>query len=385
MDQFAACHDEETLERHRMFATTVREFVEAEVRDRAQVLDETEAYPEDLYRTMAQLGLFGITVPAEMGGVGADAVSYAIVMEELARGYASVADQCGLVELVSSLLAAHGTPEQRKRYLEPLVRFERKCAYAITEPEAGSDVAGIQTRAVRTANGWRLDGGKIWIHNAPVADFAMVLARTDPAAGKRGMSIFIVDADRPGYVIGPKEHKMGQRASQVGALTFDGIELPADALLGEEGKGFHMMMSVLDKGRIGIASLAVGLLQAALEASVDYARTRQQFGKPIGEFQAVQWMIADMAKSLHAGRLMVRDAAARLDAGQRATMHCSMAKCFAADAAVEHVANAVQIHGGIGFIRGIEVERLFRDAKITQIYEGTNQIQRMIIARNIML
>ncbi len=384
MDQFAACHDEEALERHRMFATTVREFVEAEVRDRAQVLDETEAYPEDLYRTMAQLGLFGITVPAEMGGVGADAVSYAIVMEELARGYASVADQCGLVELVSSLLAAHGTPEQRKRYLEPLVRFERKCAYAITEPEAGSDVAGIQTRAVRTANGWRLDGGKIWIHNAPVADFAMVLARTDPAAGKRGMSIFIVDADRPGYVIGPKEHKMGQRASQVGALTFDGIELPADALLGEEGKGFHMMMSVLDKGRIGIASLAVGLLQAALEASVDYARTRQQFGKPIGEFQAVQWMIADMAKSLHAGRLMVRDAAARLDAGQRATMHCSMAKCFAADAAVEHVANAVQIHGGIGFIRGIEVERLFRDAKITQIYEGTNQIQRMIIARNIM-
>ncbi|MGS1096915.1 acyl-CoA dehydrogenase family protein [Aquamicrobium terrae] len=367
-----------------MFAATVREFVEAEVRDRAQSLDESETYPEDLYRTMAQLGLFGITVPAEMGGVGADTVSYAIVMEELSRGYASVADQCGLVELVSSLLAAHGTPEQRKRYLEPLVRFERKCAYAITEPEAGSDVGGIQTRAVRTANGWRLDGGKIWIHNAPVADFAMVLARTDPAAGKRGMSIFIVDADRPGYIIGPKEHKMGQRASQVGALTFDGIELPADALLGEEGKGFHMMMSVLDKGRIGIAGLAVGLLQAALEASVDYARTRQQFGKPIGEFQGVQWMIADMAKALHAGRLMVRDAAARLDAGQRATMHCSMAKCFAADAAVDHVANAVQIHGGIGFIRGIEVERLYRDAKIAQIYEGTNQIQRMIIARNIM-
>lgn len=384
MDQFAASHDEEALERHRMFAATVREFVEAEVRDRAQLLDESEAYPEDLYRTMAQLGLFGITVPAEMGGVGADAVSYAIVMEELARGYASVADQCGLVELVSSLLAAHGTPEQRKRYLEPLVRFERKCAYAITEPEAGSDVAGIQTRAVRTAGGWRLDGGKIWIHNAPVADFAMVLARTDPAAGKRGMSIFIVDADRPGYVIGPKEHKMGQRASQVGALTFDGIELPADALLGEEGKGFHMMMSVLDKGRIGIAGLSVGLLQAALEASVDYARTRQQFGKPIGEFQGVQWMIADMAKALHAGRLMVRDAAARIDAGQRATMHCSMAKCFAADAAVEHVANAVQIHGGIGFIRGIEVERLYRDAKIAQIYEGTNQIQRMIIARNLL-
>lgn len=384
MDSFMPQHSEEVLERHRMIAAAVRAFVESEVRDRAQELDETETYPEDLYRTMANLGLFGITVPEQMGGVGADCVSYAIVMEELSRGYSSVADQCGLVELVSSLLAQHGTSEQRARYLEPLLRFERRCAYAITEPEAGSDVSGILTRAERTASGWRLHGGKIWIHNAPVADFAVVLARTDPAAGKRGMSIFLVDADRPGYGIGPKEHKMGQRASQVGALTFDGVELRPDALLGEEGKGFHMMMSVLDKGRVGIASLAVGLLQAALDASVDYAKTRRQFGQPIAEFQAVQWMIADMAKATHAARLMVRDAAARLDAGHRATLACSMAKCFAADAAVEHVANAVQIHGGIGFIRGVEVERLYRDAKITQIYEGTNQIQRMIIARNIL-
>jgi len=367
-----------------MIAGTVREFVDSEVRDRAQELDETESFPEDLYRAMARLGLFGITVPTELGGAGADCVSYAIVMEELSRGYASVADQCGLLELVSSLLTRHGTSEQRARYLEPLLRFDRRCAYAITEPEAGSDASGILTRAERTATGWRLNGGKIWIHNAPVADYAVVLARTDPAAGKRGMSIFLVDADRPGYSIGPKEHKMGQRASQVGAITFENIELPPDALLGEEGRGFHMMMSVLDKGRVGIASLAVGLLQAALEASVDYAKTRRQFGQPIAEFQAVQWMIADMAKSTHAGRLMVRDAAAKLDAGLRATLECSMAKCFASDAAVEHTANAVQIHGGIGYIRGVEVERLYRDAKITQIYEGTNQIQRMIIARNIL-
>jgi len=371
-------------ERHRMIAAMVREFVEAEVRHRANALDETESFPEDLYRAMAQLGLFGITVPAEFGGVGADCVSYAIVMEELSRGYASVADQCGLLELVSTLLSQHGTPEQRERYLLPLLRFDRRCAYAITEPEAGSDVGGIQTRAERTSTGWRLNGGKIWIHNAPVADFAVVLARTDPTAGKRGMSIFLVDADRPGYSKGPKERKMGQRASQVGALSFDNVELPPDAILGEEGRGFHMMMSVLDKGRVGIAALAVGLLQAALEASVDYAKTRRQFGQPISQFQAVQWMIADMAKATHAARLMVRDAAAKLDAGLRASLECSMAKCFAGDAAVEHVANAVQIHGGSGYIRGVEVERLYRDAKVTQIYEGTNQIQRMIIARNIL-
>jgi alkylation response protein AidB-like acyl-CoA dehydrogenase len=365
-------------------AATVRAFAEEQVRPRAAELDESEGFPDDLYREMARLGLFGITVPDAMGGLGADCATYAVVMEELSRGYASVADQCGLVELVGSLLASHGTDAQRQRYLGPLLRFERRCAYAITEPEAGSDVSQVRTTAVRTAEGWRLSGSKIWIHNAPVADFAVVLARTDPAQGKRGMSIFLVDADRAGYEIGRKEHKMGQRASQVGALGFNEIDLPADALLGDPGRWFHMMMSVLDKGRVGIGSLAVGLLQAGLDASVAYARTRRQFGQAIAEFQAVQWMIADMAKAAHAARLMVRDAAERLDDGARASLQCSMAKCFASDAAVEHLANAVQIHGGIGYIRGIEVERLYRDAKITQIYEGTNQIQRMIIARHLL-
>ena len=365
-------------------AATVRSFVDQQVRGRAAELDESEAFPADLYRDMAGLGLFGITVPERLGGLGADCATYAVVMEELSRGYASVADQCGLVELVGSLLASHGTDAQRARYLAPLLRFERRCAYAITEPEAGSDVSGVRTTAVPVDGGWRLGGAKIWIHNAPVADFAVVLARTDPAQGKRGMSIFLVDADRPGYEIGRKEHKMGQRASQVGALAFNDVALPADALLGEPGRGFHMIMSVLDKGRVGIAALAVGLLQAGLDAAIGHARTRRQFGQEIAEFQAVQWMIADMAKATHAARLMVRDAAMRMDSGARATLECSMAKCFASDAAVEHLANAVQIHGGIGYIRGIEVERLYRDAKITQIYEGTNQIQRMIIARQLL-
>lgn len=368
-------------ERRTMIADTVRDFAEREIRPRANDLDESEAFPEDLYRKMGELGLFGITTPEEYGGAGADCVTYAMVMEELSRGYASVADQCGLLELVSTLLVEHGSQAQKANYLAPMLRFEKRCAYAITEAEAGSDVSGVRTTARRTGEGWELSGNKLWIHNAPVADFAVVLARTDPAAGKRGMSIFIVEADRPGFSAGPKEHKLGQRASQIGALSFDGVKLPPEALLGQEGRGFHMMMSVLDKGRIGIASLAVGILQAALEKSIEYAATRKQFGKPIADFQGVSFMLADMAKATHAARLLVRDAAAKMDRGERATMECSMAKCFAGDAAVEQTANAIQIHGGMGYIRGVEVERLFRDSKITQIYEGTNQIQRMIIAR----
>ena len=368
----------------RMMRDTARAFADRNIRPVAGELDETERFPAELYGKLAALGMFGITVPQSLGGAGADVVSYACVMEELSRGYASVADQCGLVELVGTLLAEHGTPEQQARYLGPLLRAERRCAYAITEAQAGSDVASIETTALATAGGWRLTGAKLWIHNAPVADFAVVLARTAPELGRRGMSVFLVDRDRPGYRVGRAEHKMGQRASQVGALHFDGVALPDDALLGPANRGFHLMMSVLDKGRVGIAALAVGILQAALEASIGYAKEHRQFGRPIADFQAVQWMLADMAKDAHAARLMTLDAAARLDRGERATAECSMAKCFASDAAVAHTAQAVQIHGGMGYIRGVKVERLYRDAKITQIYEGTNQIQRLIIARQLL-
>jgi alkylation response protein AidB-like acyl-CoA dehydrogenase len=377
-------HDSLAADRHRMMRETARVFAEREIRPVAAELDESEGFPAELYDKLARLGMFGITVPEEMGGAGADVGSYARVMEELSRGYASVADQCGLVELVGTLLAEHGTQAQRTRYLAPLVKGERRCAYAITEAEAGSDVASIRTSAIETRDGWRLSGGKLWIHNAPVADFAVVLARTAPELGKRGFSIFLVDRDQEGYRIGRKEHKMGQRASPVGALHFDDIALPKEALLGPLNRGFHLMMSVLDKGRIGIAALAVGISQAALEASIEYAKGRRQFGAPIASFQAVQWMLADMAKDTHAARLMTHQAAALMDLGERATMECSMAKCFAGDAAVAHTANAVQIHGGMGYIRGVEVERLYRDAKITQIYEGTNQIQRLIIARQLL-
>ncbi len=367
-----------------MIRETVRRFADERIRPCAGELDESERFPEELYREMAALGLFGITIPEALGGAGMDVASYATVMEELSRGYASVADQCGLVELVATLLAEHASPSQQALYLKPLLQAKRRCAYALTEPEAGSDLAALKTTATKSAGGWVLDGEKIWIHNAPVCDFAVVLARTDREAGHRGMSIFLVERHLAGVSAGKKEHKMGQRASQVGALSLTGVKLPAEALLGPEGRGFHMMMSLLDKGRVGIAALAVGILQAALEASVQYARLRRQFGKAIAEFQAVQWMIADMAKDTHAARLMVQAAAAKLDSGERATLEAAMAKCFASDAAVAHTANAVQVHGGSGYIRGFEVERLFRDAKITQIYEGTNQIQRMIIARQLL-
>ncbi len=360
-----------------------RDFANGAIRPMTEDLDRDETFPADLYAEMGALGLFGIGVPEDMGGPGFDTLAYALVMEELSRGYASVADQCGLIELISTLLVRHGTEAQRSRWLADVMTAKTKVAYCITEPEAGTDVSGIRTTAVRDGDGWVLNGGKIWIHNAPVADLAFVLARTDPEAGHRGMSILAVDLHADGVERGPKEHKMGQRASQVGALNFTDVKLPADALLGEEGRGFHMMMSVLDKGRVGIAALAVGIAQAGLEAAVDYAQQRKQFGQPIAEFQGVQWMLADMAKDIEAARLLVHSAAVKIDRGEDATKACSMAKCFAGDMAVARSADAVQVFGGSGYIRGFEVERLYRDAKITQIYEGTNQIQRMIIAREL--
>ena len=369
---------------HQQVADMARRFANEVIRPQAERLDREETYPADIYRQMAETGLFGITVAESLGGAGLDCLAYSIVMEELSRGYSSVADQCGLVELLGTLLSKHGTAAQIDRWLAPLVRAELKGAYCITEAGAGSDVSGVKTTAVRVDGGWSLSGSKLWIHNAPVADVAFVLARTDPAAGKRGMSIFIVDCASKGVSRGPKEHKLGQRASQIGELHFDNVMLPEDALLGTAGRGFHMMMSVLEKGRVGIAALAVGITQAALEASVEQARIRKQFGQAIADFQAVQFMLADMAKDVEAGRLLVRSAAMKMDAGHEATAAASMAKCFAGDAAVQHTSNAIQIFGGSGYIRGYEVERLYRDAKITQIYEGTNQIQRVIIARQLL-
>jgi alkylation response protein AidB-like acyl-CoA dehydrogenase len=370
-------------ETHLQVRQTARSFANSVIRPIAEKLDREESFPAELYEEMAKLGLFGIAVPEALGGPGLDTMAYAIVMEELSRGYSSVADQCGLVELIGTLLVRHGTPDQQK-LLPDILAMRKKVAYCITEPEAGTDVSGIKTTATAEGDVWLLNGGKIWIHNAPVADLGFVLARTDKDAGTRGMSIFIVDLHAKGVARGPKEHKMGQKASQVGALNFTDVKLPKGSLLGDMGRGFHMMMSVLDKGRVGIAALAVGIAQAGLEAAVDYAAQRKQFGKTISEFQGVQWLLADMAKDIEAARLLVFSAAHKLDHGEDATKACSMAKCFASDMAVQRTSDAIQVFGGSGYIRGFEVERLYRDAKICQIYEGTNQIQRMIIARELM-
>lgn len=359
----------------------VRRFSDEIIRPAAEGLDSEERFPAEIYKKMAELGFFGVMVPEEYGGAELDCFAYAIIMEELARGYASIADQCGLIEIISTLIASHGTEAQKKQYLPKILMTELLVAYCLTEAEAGSDLAALKTTAARIDSGWLLSGSKLWIHNAPLADLGLVLARTDAELGHRGMSIFIVDLHAAGVSRGVKEHKMGQRASQVGGLYFDDVELSEDALLGELNRGFYIMMGALDKGRVGIGSLAVGISQAGLEAALDHAQIRKQFGKPIADNQGLRWMLADMATEIAASRALVQRAATLLDQGQPATTACSMAKCFASDVAVRQMANAVQIFGGSGYIKGYEVERLYRDAKVTQIYEGTNEIQRDIIAK----
>jgi alkylation response protein AidB-like acyl-CoA dehydrogenase len=342
-------------------------------------LDADSRFPADLYREMAGLNLFGITVPVEHGGVGARALDYLHVMEGLSFGYASVADQCGLVELVSTLLAAHGSPEQCLKYLPDLLAAQRFCAYALTEPQAGSDLRGITTRARRDGDGWLLDGEKVFIHNAPVADVAVVLARTDDA-----LSVFLVDLDLPGVARTYKERKMGQRASQVGGLRFTGVRVPEGALLGVAGAGFRYVTEVLAKGRLGIAGLSLGISRAALAAAAEQAELRVAFGRPIGANQAVAFPLADAYTEYRAGLLLAEDAARLLDAGApEAATACSMAKLYASEACLRHTSMAVQVFGGAGYIEGSPVERLYRDARITTIYEGTSEIQRLIIARSI--
>jgi alkylation response protein AidB-like acyl-CoA dehydrogenase len=370
-------------EEHIQVRDMARQFADDVIRPLAEALDRDERFPAEIYDQMGELGLFGIGVPEAMGGPGFDTLAYALVMEELSRGYASVADQCGLLELITTLLVRHGSAAQQAQWLKPAMTAKVRVAYCLTEAEAGSDVSGIRTTAHRDGEGWVLNGSKIWIHNAPVADIGFVLAKTDREAGHRGMSIFIVDLNASGVERGPKEHKMGQRASQVGALHFDNVVMGPESLLGEDGRGFHMMMGALDKGRVGIAALAVGIGQAGLEAALEYAQQRKQFGQKISDFQGVQWLLADIARDVEAARLLVHSAAEKIDRGENATKACSMAKCFAGDMAVTRTADAVQVFGGSGYIRGFEVERLYRDAKITQIYEGTNQVQRMIIAREL--
>ncbi len=364
-----------------MVKKMVRDFAEAELRPIAAEIDKTCEYPKETVQKMGKLGLMGMTVSKEYGGGGLDSVSYAIGVEEISRVCASH----GVIMSVNNSLACFpiekfGTEDQKKKFLTPLASGKKLGAFGLTEPSAGTDAASQQTVAKRTDEGYIINGSKIFITNGAVADTSVIFAMTDKAKGTRGISAFIVDTKTPGFSIGTVEDKMGIRGSVQAELVFEDMLLPPENLLGDEGKGFKIAMLTLDGGRIGIASQALGIAQAALDESLKYAKEREQFKKPIGKFQAIQWMIADMATEIQAARFLVYKAAFTKDTEKRYSAEAAMAKLYASDTAVKATRNAIQIHGGYGFIKDYPLERLYRDAKITEIYEGTSEVQRMVIA-----
>ena len=359
----------------------IREFADAEVAPLAGVIDREHRPPLENLPKMAALGLFGMLVPEEFGGSGADTLSYVIAVEELARRCATHAV---VVEAHSSLccwpIVHFGTAEQKAAYLPALASGEKIGAFALTEAGAGTDAGSSRTTAVRDGDEYVLDGQKVFITNGTFAQVFIVVARTSDD-GAKGLSAFIVDRDTPGFTVGEPERKLGIRGSATNPLGFVGARVPAANRLGAEGDGYAIAMATLDGGRTGIAAQAVGIAQGAFEAAVDYAKQRVQFGKPIARQQAIQWMVADMATSIEAGRLLTHQAAALEDAGEDFTARASMAKLFCAQMAVQVASAAIQVHGGNGYTEEYPVERAYRDAKITEIYEGTNEVQRMVIAR----
>jgi alkylation response protein AidB-like acyl-CoA dehydrogenase len=370
----------------RTLVEVLTEFVNNKSRPIVEELDAEERFPVEIYEELGAMGMMGINVPVEDGGAGGSALDYALVMEILSAGYASVADQVGLVELIGSLISKFGTEEQKKKYLPGIFAGTMRCAYGLTEPNAGSDLGGLKTHAEKQADGsWVLNGEKIYIHNAPVADFAMILAITDKTKGKRGgMSMFLVDIEQPGVSRAYKEKKMGQKASPVGGFIFENVKLSANSILGGEGNGFGNVLEGLEKGRLGIASLANGISRAALDTATEHARSREQFGAPIASFQAIAFTLAEMATDYAASSSLIHAAARKLDANQDANAACSMAKLFASEAAIRNANRAVQVLGGGGYIRGVEAERLYRDVRITTIYEGTSEVQKLVISRAVL-
>lgn len=368
-----------------MIRDMVRDFAASEVAPLTAGLDKTGEFPWDNYFKAAELGILGMTLPEEMGGTGSDMVSYVVAIEELSRASASLADSCMLVDMLAALLYRYGTGEQKDKYIKPLISGKMMGCFAVTEPNAGSDLAGMKTSAVRDGGHWVLNGAKMFINNAPIADMAIVFAVNDKEKGSRGgVTAFLVENGTPGFSRGKAEDLMGQRSLQVGQLFLEDVRVPQENILGEIGQGFRMAMSVLDSGRIEIAALALGIAQAALDESLKYAQERVQFGRPIAKFQAIQWKLADMATEIEAARLLIYQAASLKDRGKNYTKQAAMAKLFASDIAARATTEAVQIHGGYGFTKEYTVERLYRDVKITQIYEGTNEIQRMVIARQLL-
>lgn len=362
---------------------TVRDFAEQEVVPRSMEHDESQEFPHAWARKMGELGLMGVFVPEKYGGAGLDNVSYAITIEELSRGDASagvIAAVCN--GLVCEPILRFGTPEQKETYLTPVARGEWIGAYALTEPGSGSDAAAMRTTATLEGDEWILNGTKSFATNGTVAKILITYARSGPK--KHDISAFIVPTDVDGFSILKKENKMGIRASDTALLGFDNLRIPKDLLLGEIHKGFSIAMATLDGGRIGIAAQSLGIAQRALEESLKYAKEREAFGQRIAEFQAIRWKLADMATEIEAARLLTYRAARLKDQGLRHTYESSVAKLFASEASHRAVDHAVQIHGGYGFIKDYIVEKLYRDQRVTEIYEGTSEIQRLVIARSIL-
>jgi butyryl-CoA dehydrogenase len=368
-----------------MIQETARKFAESELKPIAEEIDKKMEYPVEMFKKMGEVGFMGLMVPAEYGGTGTDTVSYAIVIEELARACASSA--LGVAahnSLACGPIALMGTEEQKQKFLPELATGEAIGAFCLTEPHCGSDASAIKTTAVLKGDKYILNGTKTYVTNGGWARYLVATAVTDPTKGSKGISAFIIENDFPGFIVGSKERKLGVRASGTYEIVFENCEVPKANLLGPEGAGFTAFMKTLEGGRISIGSMAVGIAQAAMEAAIAFGSDRKQFGKAITEFQATQMKLADMATEIHAARLLVHDAASRRDAGEEFGRYASMAKLYASEMAMRATNHAVQIHGGYGYVREYHVERFYRDAKLTEIGEGTSEIQRIIIARSLL-
>ena len=370
---------------HLMARTLFSEFAENEVKPYASEVDETEEFPRGTVEKLQRYGFMGIPIPREFGGQGCDSLTYVMCVEEISKRCATT----GVIVSAHTSLCCdpiykYGTPAQKEEYLKPLASGEKLGAFALTEPNAGTDAAGVATKAVLEGEQYVLNGSKIFITNGKEADIYIIFAMTDPTKGTKGISAFIVEKGTPGFTFGTKETKMGIRGSSTYELIFRDCRIPRENMLGQEGKGFSIAMGTLDGGRIGIAAQALGIAEGALEATVAYVKQRKQFGRTIAQFQNTQFTLADLAAKVEAAKLLVYKAAYAKDTQKRFSVEAAMAKLFAAETAMEVTTKCVQLHGGYGYTREYAVERMMRDAKITEIYEGTSEVQRMVISGSLL-
>lgn len=380
----AESHVEE--ERRREFVAVARDFARQEIAPHAAEWDRTKTYPEEVVKRLGELGFLGLLISEKHDGLGLDALTYLMLIEEIAAADASVSITLSVHNsLPAYILETYGTSEQQERWLRPMARGELLAAFCVSEADSGSDLAGLHARAEWNGSAWVLNGTKAWVTNGDVADLFLVLARTSDAAGSRarGLSFFLVPAQTPGVEATRPEDKMGMRASRTTQVVLNNAELSSEHLIGEEGKGFHYAMEGLDNGRLGVAAQAIGIARTALEHAVKYASERRQFEKPIKDFQGISFKLADMATRLAAARALLHETARAKQRGERITKQASMAKLFASEMAMWVTTQAIQIFGGYGYMRDYPVERLFRDAKVTEIYEGTSEVQRIVIAREL--